>query len=151
MTLFVNNAFKSFAVNKNYNRSRHSPLHFKNTPKNMKAFSKKNTNDNMSASSMESMILATPGAIEPINILGSKYNIFVPKGSDIYKEIKQNNPILYSIAMMDENWDINSIPEVSKNEYEEFDYGGFDYEEAMNELEYEYMWSEYDRISEMYD
>lgn len=142
MTLFVNNAFKSFAMKKNNNRSRRSPVHFKNTPKNMKGFSKKNTNDRMSASSMDSIILATPGAIEPINILGAQYNIFVPKGSDIYKEIKQNNPILYNIAMMDENWDITS----EQDEYEEFNY-----EEAMDEMEYENMWSEYDRICEMYD
>ncbi len=160
MTLFVNNSFKNFAAKKNYSRSRRSstPVMLgKNKHNNKSAMYKKNT-DNSSITSMLSSLSAssttiklhTMGAIQSMTILGGEYNIFVPHGSDIYKEIKQNNPMLYGIAMMDESWNTEIVNTYDDSENYD-DYLEYDYENEMEYDAYENMWSEYDRICEMYD
>ena len=148
MTLFVNNSFKNFAAKKNYSRSRRSStpvMLCKNKNNNKNATYKKNT-DNSSITSMLSSLSAfstlnTMGTIQTMTILGGEYNIFVPHGSDIYKEIKQNNPMLYGVAMMDESWNTDIIDTYDNSE---------NYDVYLDD-DYENMWSEYDRICEMYD
>jgi hypothetical protein len=99
MTLFVNNAFKSFAVNKN-NKGRRSPISFNMPIKPKKMIEKKPSLEHL-------LLMAIPVAIaaEPLTIIENKQ-----------QDISSKNNT-YTMEEINENWEINSYDK----EYEDYE------------------------------
>ena len=100
MTLFVNNAFKSFAVNKN-NKGRRSPISFNMPIKPKKMIEKKPSLEHL-------LLMAIPVAIaaEPLKI------------SPEQQEISSKNNS-YTMEEINENWETDSYNEEYDEDYED--------------------------------